>query len=233
MVRGYLFRAFFLPFTAIACFSALVSTYIDPSGRMFHAHCRLWSLIGLLAARVHLEVYGRENVPAEGPVVFMSNHQGNFDIMSLYQAIPRHFAWMAKKELFTIPLFGRVMTRAGYIPVDRSDARKALRSLSAAAEKIQQGRSVVIFPEGTRSNDGKLLPFKRGGFILAVNAGVPVVPVAIHGSLDINPPNQIQLRPGTIQIAFGAPLAVFGREPQELQEMVRKQINTLLEDMSC
>ncbi len=159
----------------------------------------------------------------------MGNHQGNFDIMSLTLAIPRLFAWVAKEELFKVPLFGAAMRRAGYIPLDRSDGRKALKSMKQAAARIASGTSVVIFPEGTRTKDGSLLPFKRGAFMLAVKAGVPIVPFTINGSRAINPRNRMELRPGTISVSFAPPIEAAGLSEGELMERVRESIAARLE----
>jgi 1-acyl-sn-glycerol-3-phosphate acyltransferase len=230
MLRAYLFLAFYIPFTGLVALSAICATLFDRSGRWMHRHGRFWAWGGLKAGGVRFQVSGAEKVPSDGPVIFMSNHQGNFDILTLYQAVPRPFAWLAKEELFTIPLFGHSMTRGGYIPVDRSDGRKALKSLDTAAGLIRGGRSVLIFPEGTRSTDGHLLPFKRGGFILAAKAGVPVVPIAITGSLLINPPRQLRLKPGIIKVHFGAPIIAANRKAADLQELVQNAITALLEE---
>jgi 1-acyl-sn-glycerol-3-phosphate acyltransferase len=162
----------------------------------------------------------------------MGNHQGNFDILALTLAIPRRFSWIAKEELFRVPLFGGAMRRAGYIPLDRSDGRRALKSMDAAAARIRNGSSVVVFPEGTRTKDGNLLPFKRGGFLLAAKAGVPVVPLTINGSMKINPRNRLELYPGVIRISFAEPVmtaAVKGKDKQELLEQVRTAIAAGLE----
>ncbi|GAW68405.1 1-acyl-sn-glycerol-3-phosphate acyltransferase [Geoanaerobacter pelophilus] len=159
----------------------------------------------------------------------MGNHQGNFDIFALTLAIPRLFSWIAKEELFKVPVFGAAMRRAGYIPLDRSDGRKALKSMKQAAERIASGTSVVIFPEGTRTKDGKLLPFKRGAFLLAAKAGVPIVPFTINGSWAINPRNRLELWPGTISVSFGAPIAVKPGAEGELMEQVREAIAARLE----
>lgn len=230
MIRAYLFLAFFIPFTGLMAFSAICASLFDQTGRWMHRHACFWSWGGLNVAGVRYRVAGAENVPTEGPVIFMSNHQGNFDILTLYQAVPRPFAWLAKEELFKIPVFGHSMARGGYIPIDRSDGRKALKSLAAAAELIRAGRSVLMFPEGTRSTDGQLLPFKRGGFILAAKAGVPVVPIAISGSLLINPPRQICLKPGTITVRFGTPIMQENAKAAVLQDQVYSAINALLEE---
>lgn len=211
MLRAYLFILVFFPLTFLLALSAILFTIVDATGRAYHAHARLWGRIGLFLAGVRLEVIGQEKVPAEGPVIYMSNHQGNFDILSLFIAIPRQFSWIAKEELFSIPVFGHSMARAGYVPLDRSDGRRAFKSIEAAAEMIKNGKSVVIFPEGTRTTDGNLLPFKRGGFLLAAKAGVPIVPLTINGSGTVNPCKRLEIYPGTITIRFADPIVTGGK----------------------
>ena len=145
------------------------------------------------------------------------------------RAIPRTFSWVAKEELFHVPVFGSAMRRAGYIPLDRSDGRKALKSMRLAAERIAAGTSVVIFPEGTRTQDGALLPFKRGAFLLAARAGVPIVPFTINGSMEINPRNRLELHPGTISVRFAQPIPTAGVAEGELMERVRQAVAAGLE----
>jgi len=229
MLRARIYLLFFVPYTLLCSLAAVIGGLFDGSGRAGHACARIWSLGSLSAARIKLQVEGLELVPTEGPVIYMGNHQGNFDILALTRAIPRLFSWVAKEELFKVPVFGAAMRRAGYIPLDRSDGRKALKSMNQAAGRIAAGASVVIFPEGTRTKDGSLLPFKRGAFILAAKAGVPIVPFTINGSREINPRNRIELRPGTIRITFGSPIDVAGVPEAELMERVRAAIAANLE----
>jgi 1-acyl-sn-glycerol-3-phosphate acyltransferase len=229
MLRARLYLLFFVPFTLFCCLCAIVSGLFDRSGRSGHACARFWSRWSLWVARIRLVVEGQEHVPTDGPVIYMGNHQGNFDINALSLAIPRLFSWVAKEELFRVPLFGSAMRRAGYIPLDRSDGRKALKSMKQAAERISAGASVVIFPEGTRTKDGHLLPFKRGAFMLAAKAGVPIVPFTINGSREINPANRIELYPGTLRISFSEPIAVAGVPEGELMAGVREAIEAKLE----
>ncbi|MGC2063811.1 MAG: lysophospholipid acyltransferase family protein, partial [Thermodesulfovibrionales bacterium] len=179
MVRAYLYLLVFIPITTLFAVSAIIFTLFDSSGRNYAFHARWWARIGLALNNTPVELRGAEYLP-DGPFILMSNHQSNFDILSLIATIPRRIYWIAKKELFDIPIFGYSMRRGGYIPLDRSDGRKALKSMENAASIIRQGSSVVMFPEGTRTCDGQLLPFKRGGFMLAVRAGVPVIPVTIN-----------------------------------------------------
>jgi len=233
MVRAYLYLAAFIPLTFLFSVSAIVSTLFDSNGRFYAWHARLWGRVGLALSGVTVTLSGLEHLP-DGPVIFMSNHQSNFDILSLLAAMPRQFYWIAKKELFEIPVFGSSMRRGGYIPLDRGDGRKALQSMNEAAAVIHQGKSVVLFPEGTRTPDGNLLPFKRGGFILARKAAVPVIPVTINGSGKINPAGRIRLYSGTIRITLHPPVVVAAelrRSEAEawIMENVRSRIESALE----
>jgi 1-acyl-sn-glycerol-3-phosphate acyltransferase len=233
MVRAYLYLSVFIPVTALFALSASICTLFDSSGRSYAAHARLWARFGLALNLTPLELRGADNLP-DGPFILMSNHQSNFDILSLIAGIPRRVYWIAKKELFDIPVFGPSMRRGGYIPLDRSDGRKALKSMEEAAAIIRQGSSVVMFPEGTRSRDGHLLPFKRGGFMLAVRAGVPVIPVTINGSGRVNPGGLIRLYSGKISISLHPRITIpegmkKSAAEEWLMERVRGTIDSALE----
>jgi len=228
MIRAYLFLALFIPLTFLFAASAILWTLLDGSGRSYAFHARLWARVSLALAGVRVDLLGSEQIP-EGPVIFMSNHQSNFDILALLAAMPRQFYWIAKKELFEIPVFGTSMRRGGYIPLDRSDGRKALKSMDSAAKVIREGKSVVIFPEGTRSKDFQLLPFKRGGFMLALKAGVPVVPITINGSGRINPAGRTRLYRGHITINLHPPVTTATASSRaEAEAMLMDQVCTAI-----
>lgn len=228
MIRAYLFLALFIPLTFLFAASAILWTLLDGSGKSYAFHARLWAWVSLALAGVRVDLLGSEQIP-EGPVIFMSNHQSNFDILALLAAMPRQFYWIAKKELFEIPVFGTSMRRGGYIPLDRSDGRKALKSMDSAAKVIREGKSVVIFPEGTRSKDFHLLPFKRGGFMLALKAGVPVVPITINGSGRINPAGRTRLYRGHITINLHPPVTTTTTVPRtEAEAMLMDQVCTAI-----
>lgn len=233
MIRAYLYLAAFIPLTFVLSGCALIFSLLDHSGKVYAWFARLWARLALALNCVTVSISGAEHLP-DGPVIFMSNHQSNFDILALLVAMPRQIHWIAKKELFDIPVFGASMRRGGYIPLDRGDGRKALQSMDEAAATIHAGKCVVLFPEGTRSPDGHLLPFKRGGFLLARKAAVPVIPVTINGSGRINPANQIRLYSGRIHITLHPPLVVpadLKRSEAEnwVMEHVRSQIESVLE----
>jgi 1-acyl-sn-glycerol-3-phosphate acyltransferase len=141
-----------------------------------------WAKSICAASGVVVSVTGTEKLDAEKPYIFAANHQSQFDIFALQGFLGVDFRWLAKKELFQVPIWGHAMRRAGYIPVDRSHGRQALKSLGEAAQKIAAGTSVIIFPEGTRTKDGKMQDFKAGAMVLAIKSGVDIVPVAIKGT---------------------------------------------------
>ncbi len=205
MVRTVFFYITFIPWTLFVIATGVPLSFINPD--YLHNYCSTWGRVGLWLAGVRIRVRGLEHLRPGQTVVYMPNHQSQFDILALFAGIPGQFRWIAKEELFHIPLFGLAMRRTGYIPLDRSDGKKALKSMVEASRRISEGTSVVVFPEGTRSPDGTLLPFKKGGFILALKAGVPIVPVTIDGSVGILPKGGRTIRAGTIELTIHPPVA--------------------------
>ncbi len=176
-------------------------------GGIYDWGARSWSGWIIWASGVTVVVEGLPNINMDEPQVFVSNHQSWFDVWGLAVTIPKRYRFIAKKELGYIPVFGSAWKAAGHISVDRSDHSAAVKSLAQAGELIRNDRSsVVIFPEGTRSDDGRLKPFKKGAFILALNSGVEIVPVACVGTREILPKNGWRVRGGTIIVRFGEPI---------------------------
>lgn len=180
---------------------------------------RYWGKILCALAGVRVKVEGIENIHPEQTYIFAGNHCGQYDIFSFQGYFPHDFRWIAKKELFRIPLFGRAMHRVGYIPVDRSHGRQAMKSLDEAAKRIASGSSVLIFPEGTRSADGKLQEFKTGAVLLAIKAGVPIVPLGFNGSYSVLPKGAFLPRSGTIVIRIGEPISTSHYKSTDKQKL--------------
>jgi 1-acyl-sn-glycerol-3-phosphate acyltransferase len=167
---------------------------------------RVWSPLGLWFAGARLEISAPPVLP-DGPAIFASNHESALDIWALFIAIPRLVRFIAKQELFDLPVFGWYMRIGGHVAVDRSNRVRAVSSLRSAGALVRSGTSVIVFPEGTRSRTGRIQSFKKGPFVVAKEAGVPVVPVAISGSGTITPSKTIAVhRGGTIRLAFGEPV---------------------------
>lgn len=140
------------------------------------------------------------------PVIFMSNHESQMDPPVLVAALPLQAVYIAKKELEYVPFIGWAAWAAGVIFIDRGDRERAIRSIQDAAQKIRGGRNVVIFPEGTRSRSGEMLPFKKGGFALALDAGVPIIPLATVGGFRVLPSGSLRIRPGKYTLLVGDPV---------------------------
>jgi len=214
--------------TLLLGFLALVTYPFDRKGRVVHRYARLWGKSALLANHVKVRMDGLEELNGKGPYIFMSNHQGSYDIFALLAHLPFQFKWLAKKELFSIPFFGWTMAAAGYISIDREGTRETVKALNEAAEKIREGMSVVIFPEGSRSPDGSIQPFKKGGFTLAIKSGVPIVPIAITGSRDIMPKDKLTAASGEIRIRMSPPIEIKDyslKDRKSLMEKVSKTIS--------
>jgi len=152
-------------------------------------------------AGMRTRVEGLHNIPA-GTVLFAANHTSNADGPAIVGAMPRRIAILGKKSLFAIPIVGTAFRLAHFVPVDRAHPERAAASIEVAAAKMKSGVSFLIYPEGTRSPDGRLLPFRRGAFVLAIKAGVPVVPVACSGAHRVLPKNSYRIRPGEVVIRF-------------------------------
>jgi len=185
----------------------IVLCLLVPGGSALMPVARLWSWLILKTYRVRSSVVLHPEGSSRRPAVYVANHQSQFDIPALALAMPVDFRMVAKRELLYIPIFGWALWLAGFIFIDRGDRDRAIRSLDRAVRTIHRGTSIVVFAEGTRSPDDRLLPFKKGGFILALQAGVPIVPVSIRGGGQVMPKGSLSVRPGTIEVVFGAPVS--------------------------
>ncbi len=226
-IRGVIFVIFLVLSVLIMGPVAIFLGPFDRSGRLAHKVPRLWAKLLLKVAGVRLEVVGLEKLDPHGSYVFAANHASQFDIFALEAGLPFEIRWLAKKELFDIPIFGHGLRAVGNIPVDRENPREGLKSLAAAAEKVKEGLCVVIFPEGTRSPDGRLLPFKPGGMVLAIKSRRPLVPLSIVGSHEVLPKGKILPRPGKIRVIIGDPIdtrAYNLRDKERLAEDLRQKI---------
>ncbi len=190
--------------------AALLTIFVglfDPHGKHVYGISRLWSWTILKVCGISLGVTGLNHIDPKQRYVFIANHQSNLDIPILIQTLPEfQLRWLAKKELLWVPLFGWAMWAAKHVTVNRSIRADAFKSLKKATERIANGVSLVFFPEGTRSPDGQLLPFKRGGFWLALKTQTPLVPITINGSGALLPKGDWRIRGGKIEITVGKPL---------------------------
>ncbi len=213
--------------------AAIITSLFSHTGNAVHLIARFWGRAILVVSRIPVEVEGLSNIVPGQSYIFMANHQSNFDIPVLLGYLPVQFRWLAKAELFKIPVFGRAMRGAGYVPIDRFNQESAFESIRQAAGKIKYGVSVMIFPEGTRSPDGRIKPFKKGGFVMAVDSGVPIVPIVIRGTREIMAKGQLRINTGDVRMVIKAPIETSGYTrdtKQGLMDHVRSVICKELED---
>lgn len=180
---------------------------------------------------IRLDVSGREKMPEQQAIVFMANHESNIDPPAIFACLPPVLV-LAKKESFQIPILGRAMRLRGFIPVDRSDRDRAIEAVEQAAKALRAGHSFVVFPEGTRSPDGRLQPLKKGGFIMALKAGATIVPVSLSGGRRIMRKGDPAIHPGTIRITFHDPIRTEGRSIDDRDKLVEEVRQALLSGLA-
>jgi 1-acyl-sn-glycerol-3-phosphate acyltransferase len=201
--------------------------------RLYDRIPRIWAGWILRRSRVTIHALGLANVAIGRPQILLSNHESHYDVLALACLIPKRYRFVGKQELTRVPLWGRAWLASGHIAIDRGNTQRAVESLDRAGRMIREdGSSIIIFPEGTRNEGSGLLPFKKGGFMLALHTGVDIVPVAISGTREILPRGRWRLRPGRIIVRFGQPIATAGHtvdRRDELMARVRSEIEAMLE----
>jgi 1-acyl-sn-glycerol-3-phosphate acyltransferase len=235
-LAGALHFAFFAVTGILAtliCFVLVVAAL--PFDRITRGHAgRLvlkyyWGPVLLALTGQRHEARGFEKVPRDRPVVVLSNHQSMLDVPALLAALPVPVRMIGKKEVFWTPLVGWYGYLAGYIRIDRSNSAAAVRSLRRAAETVRRGATILAFPEGTRSREGVILPFKKGLFRLALDAGVPIVPVAIEGSHRAWPKHEWRIYSGAIRMAAGDPISTEGMAAEEAEALLVRVRNAIID----
>jgi 1-acyl-sn-glycerol-3-phosphate acyltransferase len=203
---------------------SILGSMVSQSGRFQHFCMRRWSRDNLWLSRARVKIAGLENLATARPVIFVANHSGLHDILSLAAHLPVQFRWMAKKSLFRVPFMGWHMRRSGYIAIDRENPREAAKSIIEAVREIHNGVNAIAFPEGTRSRTGDLGRFHSGAFALALRAGVPLIPITLEGSHRVIKPKTLQVNPGVIiRIHVGNPI--------DLSSYVKGDKHRLMEDV--
>jgi 1-acyl-sn-glycerol-3-phosphate acyltransferase len=177
--------------------------------------------LGRLILGLKVDVAGLECLDPKTPCIYMANHLSFLDGPILFAVIPRSVRVLLKKEVFRIPVIGQSMRFIGFVPVDRKGLKAGKRSIDRAVRLMaERGYSFLVFPEGTRSRDGRIRPFKRGGFFLALAGGSPIVPVTIRGSFDLMPRGRFFVKKGTVRVEFHEPVPVAGYRPETMSGLV-------------
>jgi 1-acyl-sn-glycerol-3-phosphate acyltransferase len=184
------------------------------------SRCWAWGMAKCMG--LSFSLYGSENVVPGQSYIVTPNHQSNTDILALVLKLPFPYHWVIKKELLKIPLFGWALGATGAISLNRADRSQAVKSLRAGTQQIDPGWSVLIYPEGTRTPDGNLLPFKKGAFMMAVETGIPILPVTSNGAYKIMSRHSILFRSGHITVTVGEPITTEGLTEEDVPELMRK-----------
>jgi len=210
---------------------SLIASLVDPQGNWQHRMARTWGRMLLAVSFIRVRVEGLEKLDPQANCVFVANHASYMDIPALLSVLPHQFRFFAKKSLYRIPFLGWHLKRAGHIPVDRSNARASLKSMSEGARMVAERHvSVLLFPEGGRAPVG-LREFKEGAAYIAIKAGVPVVPVAIVGMRPLLPMGSIHIRSGRVVVRVGDPIPTAGlklSDRMDLTERLYAEISAML-----
>jgi 1-acyl-sn-glycerol-3-phosphate acyltransferase len=214
-------------FTAFCGTVSLVGSIVDSGGRWQHFCARMWSWLILKVSGIRVRVEGLENVKPGETAIYCSNHSSAMDIPILFVYLPVQFRFLAKRSLFHLPFLGWHLRRSGHIAVDRGRPREAMKGFDRAAQKIREGRSVIMFPEGSRSRTTEMLPFKNGSFYLAILSGVPIVPVTLNGTRAVLKPDTYHVRAGQTEMIIHKPVPTQGlakHDVEALSARVREKI---------
>lgn len=212
-------------FTFLGALIGFPATWLTGSADTLFAIAMWITRSGLSIAGVCIAVEGLEQIDGDATYIFMCNHVSNLDPPILIPKLPRRTSVLVKQELFKIPILGRAMLMADLVPVDRRNREAAVNSMREAEQVMARGLNMTVFPEGTRSRDGRLLPFKKGPFYLAMDSGIPIVPVTILGSELLMPKGSGTIHPGLVRLKFHSPISPTQfAEKEELIAAVRRGI---------
>ncbi|MDY7095784.1 MAG: lysophospholipid acyltransferase family protein [Acidobacteriota bacterium] len=215
--------------------AALVVRLVTGSAEIPLAMARhIWAPGLLNVGYIRLRIEGREAIDFRRPYLFVMNHQSQVDICVAFRAVPVNLRFLVKDELRKVPFLGWYIAAMGMVFIDRRERLRSLRQLETVIELLRTGHSFLSFPEGSRSRDGRLRRFKVGVFLAAIEAGVPVLPVAVDGAAEILPPETFSVRPGIIRVRFGQPIETVGLEPEDragLARRARSEIEGMLEEL--
>jgi 1-acyl-sn-glycerol-3-phosphate acyltransferase len=233
MIRYLLLNIFIVIHSIMMCLYGITLSFFNKDYNIIHRRIAVpWAKICLKVCGVKVEVKGAEHVNRDLPRIYMSNHQSYFDIFALLAGLPADFKFIMKKSLMNIPLLGTTMRKAGYLSVDRRDTKNAIISMDAAAERIRNGASILVFPEGTRSKDGHVQGFKKGGFHMAFKAGCDIIPITILNSRDIVPKGSLRIKKGTIKMSIGRPIPVKDYSKKGINDLITRTRETIISQMT-
>jgi 1-acyl-sn-glycerol-3-phosphate acyltransferase len=214
--------------TVILGIPVMVAGLLSRTGNLAFSISKLWAYTMLAVSFVRTEIKNKNKIQKGKSYIIISNHQSMYDIIALVTTLGIQFRWIIKKELLKIPVFGYALYASRNIFIDRSTPASAIESINKGFERLPEGVSVMVFAEGTRSPDGRIQEFKKGGFITAVRRKIPILPVTVNGSRRILPKKSLVMKPGKIQVVVGDPIDVTGYTIDTVQELIDKTRQTII-----
>ncbi|MBW2557464.1 MAG: 1-acyl-sn-glycerol-3-phosphate acyltransferase [Deltaproteobacteria bacterium] len=214
--------------TIVIFIPIVVTSFLSPTGNLPFTVSKVWAWMMLKVTRVRLKSRGNDNIRQGQSYIIISNHQSLFDILALVVKLGIQFRWIIKKELRKVPLFGFALYKSRNIFIDRSDRKRAVKSINEGIKRLSMGASVMFFAEGTRSPDGKIHKFKKGGFATAVESGLPILPVTVNGSRKILPKKALAFNPGVIELVIGKPIVTEHYTHDNLKDLMDKTRNIIV-----
>ena len=214
--------------TVVLCTFIIPAGLLSRIGNLAFSISRLWAYTMLAVSFVRTEIKNKDKIQKGKSYIIISNHQSMYDIIALVTTLGIQYRWIIKKELLKIPVFGYALYASRNIFIDRSNTASAIESINKGFERLPEGVSVMVFAEGTRSPDGRIQEFKKGGFITAVRRKIPILPVTVNGSRRILPKKSLAMTPGKIQVVVGDPIDVTGYTIDTVQDLIDKTRQTII-----
>jgi 1-acyl-sn-glycerol-3-phosphate acyltransferase len=201
---------------------AILAAYVPPRGDWFLSFARGWARTILAFSRVSVSVRHAERLVPGRSFIVVSNHESYADVLVLLSRLPMQVRFLAKRSIFRVPILGWSIHAAGFVPVDRGDAARSVSTVDTAMKRLRSGKSLVVFPEETRTRTGELAPFKKGAVLLALKTGHPLLPVGVAGTRKVLPRGAWNTTPGRVVLAIGNPIEVAGRSAKDRSEVMRQ-----------
>jgi 1-acyl-sn-glycerol-3-phosphate acyltransferase len=206
----------------------MVAGLLSRTGNLAFSISKLWAYIMLAVSFVRTEIKNKNKILKETSYIIISNHQSHYDIIALVTTLGIQYRWIIKKEILKLPIFGYALYASRNIFIDRSNTTSAIESINKGFDRLPKGVSVMVFAEGTRSPDGRIHEFKKGGFVMAVQRKIPILPVTVNGSRRIMRKGSFTLKPGKIQIVIGDPIDTSGYTTDTVQDLIDKTRRTII-----
>jgi len=214
--------------TLILVIPVVTAGLLSRTGNLAFSITKIWAYTMLAVSFVRTEIKNKARITTGQSYIIISNHQSHYDILALVTTLGIQFRWFIKKEILKVPLFGYALYAARNIYLDRSDTARAIESINKGMDRLPTGAGVMVFAEGTRSVDGRIQEFKKGGFMAAVVRKLPILPVTVNGSRRVLPKGSLVVKPGRIQVVIGDPIDTHGYTTETVQELIDKTRRTIM-----